>query len=156
MADTQDTVTLALSGEEILLRRLVPAVLLVLGLSVLGLAAWLRPDPHGLGTHEELGLPACAFYLTTGYPCATCGMTTSFAWAAHGHLLMAFYTQPAGALLALLTAACVLVCAWALVTGADLAPLARRVLRPGTFLAAGVIILGAWGYKVLTVRGIFP
>ena len=74
-------------------------------MSVLGVAAWLHADPRGVSTHEQLGLPGCTFLQTTGMPCFTCGMTTAFTHAAHGHLLAALYTQPGGAVLAVLTAA---------------------------------------------------
>src|SRR3954447_16098360 len=46
--------------------------------TVLGVACWLRPDPRGMGTHQQLGLPPCTFYLYTDVPCPSCGMTTSF------------------------------------------------------------------------------
>ncbi|NBO19844.1 MAG: DUF2752 domain-containing protein, partial [Proteobacteria bacterium] len=39
---------------------------------------WLTPDARGLGTHEQLGLPPCGFYLWYGLPCPSCGMTTSW------------------------------------------------------------------------------
>ena len=41
--------------------------------------------------------------LTTGIPCPSCGMTTSFAWFYHGNLPASFYVQPAGFLAAYLT-----------------------------------------------------
>ena len=65
-------------------------------LAVLLTAAWLRPDPSGLGTHTELHLPACGFYVLFHKPCPSCGMTTAFALMAHGHPWKAVKTQPAG------------------------------------------------------------
>ena len=77
-------------------------------LAILLLAAYLRPSPSGMGTHQQgLGLPACNFLRTTGLPCPSCGMTTSFAWFAKGNLLASAYVQPMGTILALLAAACV-------------------------------------------------
>ncbi|MDX1683389.1 MAG: DUF2752 domain-containing protein [Phycisphaeraceae bacterium] len=118
-------------------------------LSVLLIAAWLPPAPAGVGTHTRLGLPPCGFLSATRMPCATCGMTTAFAHAAHGRIDLALTTQPAGALLALLTAAVALVAGWAAVTGAALAPLGRFIWRPGLFFGVAGMILIAWAYKVM-------
>ena len=68
------------------------------------LAAWLEPAAAGLGTHEQLGLPACGWVAAAGIPCPSCGMTTAFAHAARGDLLGSFLVQPAGAILALAAA----------------------------------------------------
>lgn len=70
----------------------------------LGLARYLRPSARGFGTHEQLGLPACTFLTWTGIPCPSCGLTTSFAYAAHGHWWDAFLAQPFGLLAFCLTA----------------------------------------------------
>ena len=130
--------------------RLVPAIIFALGAGVLGVSAYLTPDPTGLGTHTQLLLPACGFYLATGYPCPTCGYTTAFALAAHGQIWASLRTQPAGAVLALAVCALTLVSGYALVTGSTLAPVGR-LLRPALFIAAGALVLGAWVYKVLLV-----
>ena len=107
--------------------------------SVLAVAATLSPDSRGYGTHEKLGLPPCGFKSTTGFPCATCGMTTSFSHAAHGDLIASFQNQPMGALLAVLTAIFALLGLYGLVTGATLSAL----------------LLIAWGYKIyLTTQGL--
>ena len=72
--------------------------LLVLSTVTLGIARYLRPTERGFGTHEQLGLPPCTFLQLTGIPCPSCGLTTSFAHAAHGHWWQAFLTQPFGLL----------------------------------------------------------
>lgn len=69
--------------------------------SLLLLGSILRPDARGLGTHEQLGFPECGFYERTGWPCPTCGMTTSFSYLMHGDIVKAFLVQPAGAVTAL-------------------------------------------------------
>ncbi len=51
---------------------------------------------NGYGTHQQLGLPPCAFFKLTGIPCPSCGLTTSFAHAARLHFYQAFVTQPFG------------------------------------------------------------
>jgi hypothetical protein len=77
-------------------------VVLAVALSgVLGIAGWLEPDDRGFGTHEQLGLPPCAFRALVRIPCPSCGMTTSFAYAVRGRLLSAASTNPGGCLLAI-------------------------------------------------------
>lgn len=49
-----------------------------------GLAAGLKPDPRGYGTHQQLGLPPCSLRLLWGIPCPSCGGTTAFAGFVHG------------------------------------------------------------------------
>jgi hypothetical protein len=38
-------------------------------------------------THRQLGMPPCTFKHVTGLPCASCGMSTSFALAVRGDLV---------------------------------------------------------------------
>jgi hypothetical protein len=75
-------------------------------LAVLIIAASLKPDPRGVGTHHSSGLfrGECQFLDRTGLPCPTCGMTTSFSWFARGNFVASFYVQPMGFVLATLTA----------------------------------------------------
>ena len=68
------------------------------------IARWLDPDPSGHGTHTQLGLPACGFFLMTSLPCPGCGLTTSFAHMARFDLVQAFASHPIGVPLFLLTA----------------------------------------------------
>jgi hypothetical protein len=78
-------------------------VLVALGLvAVFVIARSLRPDPSGMGTHRQLGLPPCMFYFATGMPCPTCGMTTSFSHLMHGDFAAAVRAHPLGAVLAVL------------------------------------------------------
>jgi hypothetical protein len=72
-------------------------------LGMLLVALWLRPDPSGVSSHRQLGLPPCDLLARTGVPCMTCGMTTSFSHFVRGHILGSFYVQPMGAVLSLLT-----------------------------------------------------
>ena len=64
--------------------------------SLLGVAVWLRPHESGTGTHEELGLPACAYLARTGLPWPTCGLTTSVSAMAHGRFALAWRAHPFG------------------------------------------------------------
>lgn len=71
-------------------------------LGILLLSIWLNPDDRGFGTHEQLGLPPCPFLYFTAFPCAACGLTTSFSSIAHGHFFRAFSAHPLGPFLFLL------------------------------------------------------
>ncbi len=121
----------------------------VAGGLLLAVAWHLEPNPAGFGTHRQLGLPACGFIRTAAFPCATCGMTTAFAFAARGDLVAALIAQPVGALLALAVAAAVLVSGYALVVGVSLAPLALALWRPRPLLIMAGLVLVAWVYKIV-------
>ncbi|MFG0275039.1 MAG: DUF2752 domain-containing protein [Phycisphaerales bacterium] len=126
------------------------AALLTLGSGmVLAIAAWLQPATDGLGTHTQLGLASCQWISDLDTPCPTCGMTTSFAFAAQGDLTGAFLVQPFGAVLALTAAVVFWLGLHASLTGSRAgAALSRVVLRPRVLWPAGVAFLGAWAYKV--------
>lgn len=62
----------------------------------LGLCALLRPDPSGVGTHRQLGLPDCLICLVTGKErCPSCGLTTGLAHLMRGHWHQATATHAA-------------------------------------------------------------
>ena len=63
---------------------------------MLSIARVLTPSPSGVGTHEQLGLPACIFLKVTGWRCPSCGLTTSFSYAAHFRFGEALFAQPFG------------------------------------------------------------
>jgi hypothetical protein len=120
-------------------------------LGVLLIAAWLRPDPRGLGTHQQLGLAACAFQERTGLPCPSCGFTTAFSYFAHGRLLASFAAQPMGALLALATAVSVWVGFYIAISGRPVHRLLRLVPSRYYLLPLLTFALLAWGWKVTVV-----
>jgi len=72
-------------------------------------AAWLRPNVEEvakgefrkLGTHQGLGLPPCSFRTSFGFPCPSCGMTTSWAHTMRGQLFQAMEANIGGTLLAI-------------------------------------------------------
>jgi len=66
---------------------------------LLGVAAWLQPDPSGIGTHQQLGLPPCTSVSLLGIRCPACGMTTSWAWMIRGRLDRAISCNVGGAIL---------------------------------------------------------
>lgn len=126
----------------------------VLCVSLLVVSARLSPDPSGVGTHSQLGLAPCGFLERTGIACATCGMTTAFALAADGRLLASFVTQPAGALLALITAIAALLSGYASFKGLSLFPLIGTFWRPMTLILFAVVVIGSWIYKIIIMQGI--
>ena len=73
-------------------------------ISGFGLAAWLKPDQRGFGTHQQLGLPPCSFQETTGLPCPSCGMTTCFSHFVRGQWIQSTRSSVTGFLLALVCA----------------------------------------------------
>ncbi|MEM6470271.1 MAG: DUF2752 domain-containing protein [Planctomycetota bacterium] len=64
------------------------------------LAMSLDPNPDGLGTHRQLGLPPCSFVMLWQIRCPMCGMTTSWAYLMRGNLLDALRSNPGGVILA--------------------------------------------------------
>jgi hypothetical protein len=118
--------------------------------AVLTIAAFLTPDPSGLGTHRQLlHLAPCSFVLTSGLPCPTCGMTTSFAWMMNGHPLAALTAQPAGAVLCLATMMLLFFSLWAGCSGNIVALNWARIGPVRLMLAIGLLILGGWAFKIV-------
>ncbi|NUN49556.1 MAG: DUF2752 domain-containing protein [Candidatus Brocadiae bacterium] len=128
--------------------RLTNLAIIALCTAAVSAAAWMRPSESGLGTHEQLGLPACHFYKWTGYPCFSCGMTTSWTWMAHGNPLRAFLAQPMGALLFLTAIVAALWSAWCLWAGGTVE---RRMAGRGRLLIAlfWTGMLGGWAWKIV-------
>lgn len=125
----------------------------VLGLVLLGMlcvGAALSPSPAGHGTHEQLGLPACGFYVSTGQPCPTCGMTTAFAHAAHAEPVQSLLTQPMGAILALGASVMVWACLHVSVFGSRLGRVAGKLMRPPVLWSLVGVWGASWGYTMLT------
>lgn len=121
---------------------------------LLALAAWMTPAADGLGTHQQLNMPPCGWVALMDLPCPTCGMTTAFAHAADGHLLASLLTQPLGFILALSTAMALLIGSYTAATGSRIAvELAALWTRRTTWLLI-IFALVAWGYKILTFRGV--
>ena len=131
--------------------RIYALILFLACATVLGMAMWLSPNTRGHGTHTKLGLPECGMLVTTGLPCATCGMTTAFSHAVHGQLASAFTVQPAGALLAILTAVFMILAGYAAYAGLPILPLLRRLWTARLVTAGVVIVIAAWAYKIFTI-----
>lgn len=112
-------------------------------------AAWsLTPDARGYGTAQQLGLPACGILVRTGWPCPTCGLTTSVAAAVRGRLGEALRAHAFGVLLTAAALVLVPLGLAELVTGRDV----LGFLRPGWWWLAlgGAGLLAGWGAKWLS------
>lgn len=124
-------------------------------LLVLVVAAYLEPDPAGVGTKARLGIRPCGFLQATGLPCAACGMTTSFNHFVRAQWLKSLWVQPMGFVLAAATCAAFWAAAYIAVTGRPAHRLHKRL--PGVkLLVLGVGIgIAAWAWKIgLTLAGI--
>ena len=137
-------------------RRLVAAAWLVPCATLLAISASLTPRSAGYGTASQLGLPDCSALVESGYPCPTCGMTTSMAAMAEGRVGLAWRAQPFGIVLFLAAGALTAAGAWQVATGRDV--LARARLRWWTILIAIAGCLAGWGWVLLSGvnRGAWP
>jgi hypothetical protein len=77
-------------------------------------------------------------------------MTTAFAHATAGDPLASVFTQPFGALLAILTAATLIGGLHAAATGIRVDRLLRPLRGKWLLIAGGASILAAWVYKMMT------
>lgn len=85
----------------------------VLWLAVTGFGVYLKPSPHGHGTHQQLGLPPCPSVLFFDRPCPGCGLTTSWTATIHGQFGEAFRAHPLGPLIYVIFTAMAFISLWA-------------------------------------------
>jgi hypothetical protein len=125
----------------------VPALAL---LALLVTARALTPDAAGHGTHQQLGLPPCTFYVLFQRPCPACGMTTSWAWLLRGEIGHALAANAGGTLLAGLSLAGA---AWLLVSalcGRWWGGRPRAWTMVGIAAMVGLVTAGQWIWRLLT------
>lgn len=138
LSTTQDSrpSTLRLYG----LAAALPSLVLLLAASA------VHPRQSGYGTHEQLLLPPCGFLARTGWPCVTCGVTTSVSAMAHGQWGLALRAQPFGIVLFLAAALLAAAGSLQVLTARDVI----GVFRPGLgwVVLAVVGLLGGWICKV--------
>ena len=120
-------------------------------LAVVVTAALLHPDPSGVGTHQQLGLPPCGFLFVTGYPCPACGLTTSFAHMVRAEVVGAALANPFGILLFLVTLATIPVAAFGLVRGLPVFETLDRLHFEKWALLLVVTSLLVWVTKLCTL-----
>jgi len=113
---------------------------------------------HGTPTTglESYGFPGCGFKAVTGLPCATCGMTRSFAYMVEGDVAAAFDIQPLGATACILVAMTLLVAAWSLVAAMPMGPLFSRILRPRNVIIATACLMAVWVFNIVRQVGHHP
>lgn len=138
-------------GPPVRLRNTLRATWALVGLAsaaVLTVAAILKPDPRGYGTHEALGMEPCGFVFMTGLPCPTCGMTTSFSYLMHGQPLASLKAQPAGFLLCVATAALMVASLLAALRGEIVTINWERIGAVRLSLTVGFVLVGGWAIKL--------
>jgi len=117
----------------------------------------LQPDPRGVGTHEQVGLPPCGFHRLTGLPCPGCGTTTAFAYAVRLRFAHAFMANPFGMLLCTTTAAFGTFSLLCLVTDWRAWSQVYRLGSTVTLWIVFGVLASSWGFKILaTLRGWWP
>ena len=130
--------------------RVLAGALALACLTVLALGAWLEPSEAGHGTHTQLGMKPCIWAVTLDKPCMTCGMTTSFAYAGEGDWIGSFLNQPMGSVLVVIASVMFWCGAAQALIGARIGTMVQPIFRPKSFIVFLILMLAAWGYKVIT------
>jgi hypothetical protein len=125
--------------------RLVGAAVALPCLMMLLTAAMLQPRQCGYGTHEQLGLGAC-YTLKNGWPCPSCGLTTSVTAMTHGQVSLAWQAQPFGIVLFVLALVLVAPALGQTITGLAM----LGTFRPGLWwVPAGIAgMMIGWGWNL--------
>jgi len=123
---------------------LVPAVAVVIT------AAFLTPNPIGHGTHTQLGLPPCGFYVFTGVPCPGCGLTTCFAYMVRADVVGAATANPFGIMLFLTTIAAIPVSVRGFLRGSPVIETLDRLQADKWAILLAACSLTVWLVRVLT------
>ena len=123
--------------------------------ALLMVARLLRPSPEGFGTHRQLGLPSCAFLSFTGFPCPSCGLTTSVAHAARLHFYESIVTQPFGLLVFISAVLSIPLSIYFMSRRVPCSDLNR--LRGGNLMIYLMIafFIISWLYKIAAMKGLF-
>jgi hypothetical protein len=126
----------------------------VLSGGMLGVGLYLQPSPNGLGTHTQLHLPPCGFYVFTGFPCPMCGCTTAVTHVAHGQFIAGIVTQPFGAAVGFLALILVVLGPIGVITGKWLGPEPFTLSFYWQRILFGSIgfLLAAWIYKIIVMH----
>ncbi len=95
----------------------------------------------------------CGFKQRTGYPCPSCGMTTSVLAFARGEVLTAFYVQPASAFVCTLLMVTAFLAFLAAVFGVYFKALDRILSEMKiAYLVIGLLVILAAGWAVTLAR----
>ncbi len=129
--------------------------LLVFASAALIIARLLSPSPHGVGTHEQLGLPPCFFLTLTSLPCPSCGLTTSFAHAARLHFYEALLAQPFGLLAFFLTILLIPLTCYLIYRRVPWQRLLQARTTDWVMHTLLALYLLGWGYKLMALKNLF-
>ena len=128
--------------------RLRGLIVLVPSMAILCTGFLLQPNQRGYGTHTQLGWEACGFKMQHGYPCPTCGLTTSVSAMTRGDIVLAWRSHPAGIVFSLI----LLLFVAAGVTELFGRQVLNRIGRVWWWVTgAGWVLLAGWGINVLRV-----
>lgn len=121
------------------------AALAIAGALIVGLvlAAQLKPNENGLGTHQQLGLPPCTARVLFGIRCPSCGMTTSWAHLMNGDFLASGQANLGGLLLGIYSIVTIIVCMLAVRTGRKPAENTQRWAAWG-LISIAVVTMAEW------------
>lgn len=114
----------------------------------------LTPSSTGVGTHEQLGFPACGFLTLTGWPCPSCGLTTSFTHLVHGNVVQAAIVQPFGICLFISLAYLFVYSLWAFAVARPLSALTESVAFERVQLILLAVLLVSWVYNILRFKSV--
>jgi hypothetical protein len=119
------------------------------------IARFLRPSANGVGTHRQLGLPPCAFLHFTGFPCPSCGLTTSVAHAARLNFYESVITQPFGLVVFVSAALSIPLSIYFIYRRVPWSMLNRLRGRKLAIYSLIVIFVLSWLYKIAAMKGLF-
>jgi hypothetical protein len=118
------------------------------------IASRLTPSSNGVGTHEQLGFPACGFLTLTGWPCPSCGLTTSITHLVHGNFTQSAIVQPFGVFLFVALASLFVYSLWAFVVGRPLSALTESVAFEKAQFILLAVLLVSWVYNILRFKSV--
>jgi hypothetical protein len=131
-------------------------VVLALGLTtIFGIAIALNPykdngEARRMETHMQMGLPACTFKtMTGGYPCPSCGMTTSFSLLMHGDIWNSLKANFVGTLLALFWLALIPYCTICSIRGRPLFVYSLEGALSKAIVFFLILMFSRWGVVLL-------
>ena len=119
---------------------------------ILFLSMVLSPSAEGYGTHMQLGLPPCGFLTITGYPCPSCGITTSFSCFIRGDLFDSLRAQPFGFVLYAVLIAGFFISAYAVVKAIPVSYFLDSVIFERLQAVLLILFLLSWFYKIYTLH----
>ena len=139
-------------------QRTVAAAYLLAAIAAVATSSQLTPNPSGMGTHRQLGLPGCGTLASSGYPCATCGMTTAATHLVHGDLLSALRVHPIGTVLFVVFLMGAVPAAAALFSGVNVWIVLQQYHPTRWALLALALVIGQWLMRLAVgaFSGLYP